>query len=70
MRIRWVQMQTRFAKIHDFVNSGVEATEETLAHLVKLITGEGEKVKAEAKADGTRAKAEAKNVKEKASAEL
>ncbi|KAJ7353333.1 hypothetical protein DFH08DRAFT_922997 [Mycena albidolilacea] len=69
-RIRWVQTQTRFAKIRDFVNSGVEATEETLAHLVKLVMGESEKAKAEVKAEGTKAKAEAKKVKEKASAEL
>ncbi|KAF8192653.1 hypothetical protein K438DRAFT_1674869 [Mycena galopus ATCC 62051] len=62
-RIRWVQTQTTFEKIREYVNSGVEATEETLSRLMEMIMGEGEKAKGEAKKD-------AKKVKEKVKEEL
>ncbi|KAJ7796624.1 hypothetical protein B0H13DRAFT_2169567 [Mycena leptocephala] len=73
-RIRWVQTQTTFERLRDFVNSGVEATEETLGRVMEMLTGEGEKAKNEAKANAKTAKTEAKkgkeNIREKAKAEL
>ncbi|KAJ6554568.1 hypothetical protein B0H19DRAFT_1071938 [Mycena capillaripes] len=69
-RIRWVQTQTTFARIRDFVNSGVEATEETLAHVMNLIMGEGEKAKSDAKIAKEKANKGKENIKMKASGEL
>lgn len=68
-----MQTQTTFERIRDIVNSGVEATEEKLASILAMLTGEGEKAKNEAKTDAKKVKAEAKKGKEnvkKASAEL
>ncbi|KAJ7270720.1 hypothetical protein B0H12DRAFT_1008729 [Mycena haematopus] len=64
-RIRWVQTQTRFQQIRDYVNSGVEATEDTLARLVEMVLGEGEKAKGEAKKAGERVKTDAEKAGEK-----
>ncbi|KAK7055434.1 hypothetical protein R3P38DRAFT_2847037 [Favolaschia claudopus] len=69
-RIRWVQAQTTFEKIRAYVNSGVEATEETLSRLAEMIMGESEKAKGQAEAGAKKTKTEAKKMKEKASAEL
>ncbi|KAJ7146117.1 hypothetical protein C8R44DRAFT_590354, partial [Mycena epipterygia] len=57
-RIRWVQTQTTFERIREIVNSGVEATEEKLARVLEMLTGEGEKAKNEAKTDAKKVKAE------------
>ncbi|KAJ6578866.1 hypothetical protein DFH09DRAFT_980169 [Mycena vulgaris] len=72
-RIRWVQTTTAFERLREMVNSGIEATEETLMRVMEMLKGEGEKTKTEVKADAKKAKAEAKKGKEnvkKASAEL
>jgi hypothetical protein len=58
-----VQTQTTFERLRDFVNSGVEATEETLGRVMEMLTGEGEKAKTEAKKGK-------ENIREKAKAEL
>ncbi|KAF7373562.1 hypothetical protein MSAN_00566600 [Mycena sanguinolenta] len=73
-RIRWVQTQTRWQQIRDYVNSGVEATEETLGRLVEMITGAGHDAKADAEKGAEKAKIkaekDAKTVKEKVKGEL
>ncbi|KAJ6463461.1 hypothetical protein C8R45DRAFT_1025853 [Mycena sanguinolenta] len=65
-RIRWVQTQTRWQQIRDYVNSGVEATEETLSRLVEMVMGTTESAKHEAKADAEKVKANVEKAKVKA----
>ncbi|KAJ7430369.1 hypothetical protein FB451DRAFT_1114072 [Mycena latifolia] len=69
-RIRWVQTTTAFERLREMVNSGIEATEETLMRVIDMLKGEGQKAKSETKANAEKAKAEAKSFKEKATAEL
>ncbi|KAJ6478638.1 hypothetical protein C8R47DRAFT_1219571 [Mycena vitilis] len=63
-RIRWVQTQTTFNRIRDYLNSGVEATEETLQHLKNLVVGESEKAKSDVKIAKEKAKKGKENIKE------
>ncbi|KAF7373563.1 hypothetical protein MSAN_00566700 [Mycena sanguinolenta] len=69
-RIRWVQTQTRWQQIRDYVNSGVEATEETFSRLVEMITGAGHDAKADAEKAKVKAEKDAKTMKEKVKGEL
>ncbi|KAJ7260147.1 hypothetical protein C8J57DRAFT_1072513 [Mycena rebaudengoi] len=59
-RIRWVQATTTFERIHEIVNSDVEAAEEKLRRVIEIVMGEGDK----AKAEGAKATAAAKKGKE------
>ncbi|KAJ7701557.1 hypothetical protein B0H17DRAFT_1045804 [Mycena rosella] len=65
-RIRWVQTTSAFERLREMVNSGIEATEETLTRVMEMLKGEGDKAKAEVKTDASKAKATAKKGKENA----
>ncbi|KAJ7756253.1 hypothetical protein B0H16DRAFT_1539183 [Mycena metata] len=72
-RIRWIQTQTTFARIRDIVNSGVEATEEKLASILNMLTGEAKHGADSAKKGADSAKKQAEKGKEnvkKATGEL
>ncbi|CAK5265989.1 unnamed protein product [Mycena citricolor] len=72
-RIRWVQAMTSIERIKELINSGIEITEEKLASVLQLLSGQTEKAKAEGekiKADAKKVKADAKKNKENLKTEL
>ncbi|KAJ7160979.1 hypothetical protein C8R46DRAFT_1000948 [Mycena filopes] len=65
-RIRWIQTQTTFERIRDVVNSGVEATEEKLASILNMLTGEAKNGADSAKKQAEKGKKAAEKGKENA----